>query len=107
MNEELEVPSAVSFAGLPTTKDQRRFPSVSPLNKESAQALQNVSACTDAFERPICRIEQNRSFPARLVQPEQRRICRLLRSHILAGGLAKLLRALRHVENVVHNLEGQ
>jgi len=67
--------------------------------------LQGVFGCFRLHQRRKCPLGQSFSDLPRLLQPNNRGICRFLRFCILACGLSQLIAGLRHVENVVNDLE--
>src|SRR3954470_11217383 len=88
-------------------REEEVTPSLLPLPKIACQLFQRsssraeLSQCSAAFGDEVLR-------PAGgLINPEEGRISGLVAGSVLAGSLAKLLGRLRHVKDVVHDLECQ
>src|SRR5215470_16118850 len=78
-----------------------------PLDEEPGQFLQSFRAGPEAVELSKSLAYQFVGLLLRLFNSKQRGIRRFFRGSILACGLPQLLRGLRYVENIVHDLKRQ
>src|ERR1700677_449677 len=78
-----------------------------PLEQIIGDGLERRGIATERLQRGAGAGGQAIRFLFRLFQAEQGRVGRLLRGDVLARTLAQLLRRLRHVEDVVDDLESE
>src|ERR1700693_740147 len=83
------------------------FRSPLPLHQIPRQLLQSLRLVTETLQLRERRAYQRRRLAHGFINPEQRRVSDFLRGSVFARALAQLLRGLRHIEHVIHNLKRQ
>lgn len=78
-----------------------------PLQQKLRKRFQCPSFAPEQLERRECALGQLLGNLSRLLQAHNGRIRRLLRFRIFARCFAELLTGLRHIQDIVDNLEGQ
>src|SRR2546428_12360737 len=78
-----------------------------PFEHEVGERADRLGRRAERLQQTLRLVDEPTSLALGGVESEQRRVRHLLLSHVAPGGLAQLREAAFHVEDIIHDLEGE